>query len=73
MKRYTPPQLQDLSARTLAHYDAHADAFWLGTRDHDVSQNYSAFLGAIEPGCQQGSSAPRRHPAGPARRPIPHI
>ena len=48
MKRYTPPQLQDLSARTLAHYDAHADAFWLGTRDHDVSQNYSAFLGAIE-------------------------
>src|SRR5262249_52288495 len=37
-----------ISARTLAHYEAHADAFREGTRDHDVSQNYTAFLRAIE-------------------------
>ena len=37
-----------LTAQTLAHYDASADVFWEGTRNHDVSQNYAAFLGAIE-------------------------
>ena len=36
------------SARTLAHYEAHAARFWEGTRDHDVSQNYAALLDAIE-------------------------
>lgn len=38
---------QDLSAvtaATLSHYDRHADDFWLGTRDHDVSQNIDALL-----------------------------
>jgi SAM-dependent methyltransferase len=35
------------STRTLAHYDANARAFWEGTRDHDVSQNYDAFLRAM--------------------------
>ncbi len=35
------------SRRTLAHYDAHADSFWQGTRDHDVSQNLDALLGAL--------------------------
>lgn len=40
--------LEDVSARTLRYYDAHAEEFWEGTRDHDVSQNYAAFLGAIE-------------------------
>lgn len=38
----------DLSRRTLAHYDANADAFWEGTRDHDVSQNVAALLAAID-------------------------
>ena len=37
-----------VSSRTLAHYEAHADEFWEGTRDHDVSQNRAALLGAIE-------------------------
>ncbi|MGK2941933.1 MAG: class I SAM-dependent methyltransferase [Immundisolibacter sp.] len=32
------------SDRTLAHYDQHAQAFWNGTRDHDVSQNRDALL-----------------------------
>jgi len=36
-----------MSRRTLDHYEAHADQFWEGTRDHDVSQNYAALLDAI--------------------------
>jgi SAM-dependent methyltransferase len=36
------------SARTLAHYEAHAARFWEGTKDHDVTQNYAALLSAIE-------------------------
>ena len=35
------------SSRTLAHYEANARAFWEGTKDHDVSQNYHAFLRAL--------------------------
>jgi len=34
--------------RTLDHYEANATSFWEGTRDHDVSQNYAALLGAIQ-------------------------
>ena len=37
-----------LSEVTLAHYDQEAEAFWHGTRDHDVSQNHAALLDAIE-------------------------
>jgi SAM-dependent methyltransferase len=37
-----------ISTRTLAHYEANADDFWRGTKDHDVTQNYAAFLRAIE-------------------------
>ena len=33
---------------TIAHYDRLAAAFWKGTQDHDVSQNYAALLEAIE-------------------------
>jgi SAM-dependent methyltransferase len=40
--------LEEISARTLGHYDAKAEDFWEGTRDHDVSQNHAAFLRAIE-------------------------
>jgi SAM-dependent methyltransferase len=39
---------QAISARTLAHYEAHAASFWQGTRDHDVSQNYAALLDNLE-------------------------
>jgi len=41
------PDLDEIAARTLAHYDASADTFWEGTRDHDVTQNYEALLGAL--------------------------
>lgn len=36
--------LRSISARTLAHYDDSAAAFWEGTRDHDVRQNIAALL-----------------------------
>lgn len=36
------------SERTLGHYDRHAQAFWEGTRDHDVSQNRDALLRHIQ-------------------------
>ncbi len=39
--------LPDTSQLTLAHYEAHAEAFRDGTRDHDVSQNIAALLRAI--------------------------
>jgi SAM-dependent methyltransferase len=44
----TAEELAEATARTLGHYDRSAQAFWDGTRDHDVSQNYAALLGAIE-------------------------
>ncbi len=40
--------LRHFSEETIAHYDRSAGEYWDGTRDHDVSQNYTAFLGAIE-------------------------
>ena len=44
----TPQDLRAIAARTLAHYERHAQDFWQGTRDHDVSQNVEALLQAIE-------------------------
>jgi SAM-dependent methyltransferase len=44
----TPEDLKQIAARTLAHYDERAQAFWEGTRDHDVSQNIAALLQHIE-------------------------
>jgi SAM-dependent methyltransferase len=42
-----PPSSKEVikaSIITLAHYNEHADSFWSGTRDHDVSQNRDALL-----------------------------
>jgi SAM-dependent methyltransferase len=39
---------RSVSDRTLDYYNLHADAFWRGTRDHDVSQNILALLQSIE-------------------------
>jgi len=36
--------LKVISETTLNHYNRHAENFWQGTRDHDVSQNISALL-----------------------------
>jgi SAM-dependent methyltransferase len=42
------PELSRIAELTLGHYDRHADQFWQGTRDHDVSQNIAALLQHIE-------------------------
>ncbi len=44
----TRAQLQRISEGTLGHYERAAGAFWEGTRQHDVSQNYAALLGSLE-------------------------
>lgn len=44
----TPEDIERIVALTLAHYERHADEFWEGTRDHDVSQNIAALLQYIE-------------------------
>lgn len=39
--------LERITARTLADYDRRAEAFWTGTRDHNVRQNIDALLERI--------------------------
>ncbi len=48
IRTYDERQLRRISAITIGHYDRKAEAYRNGTRDHDVSQNYAAFLEAIE-------------------------
>jgi SAM-dependent methyltransferase len=36
--------LDEIETVTLGHYDENAESFWEGTKDHDVAQNYAAFL-----------------------------
>ena len=40
-------QLHTIETITLSHYDDNAVSFWKGTKDHDVAQNYQAFLSAF--------------------------
>jgi SAM-dependent methyltransferase len=40
--------LENVSSRTLEHYNSRAEDFWQGTRDHDVSQNIATLLDHIE-------------------------
>ena len=42
--------IEETTQRTVSYYDQSANDYWLGTRDHDVKQNYEAFLGSIEHG-----------------------
>jgi SAM-dependent methyltransferase len=46
--RHDAEQLRRISEATIAHYDRLAEAYWDGTRDHDVNQNHAALLDAIE-------------------------
>lgn len=50
MRQTTPnsSQFLPISEMTIEHYDRVAEEYWHGTRNHDVSQNYAAFLEAIE-------------------------
>jgi SAM-dependent methyltransferase len=43
-------ELNDIETATLGHYNQNAAAFWMGTKDHDVTQNYAAFLAAFPDG-----------------------
>lgn len=45
---WTPTDLQTITTRTLENYASRAEAFWTGTRDHDVRQNIDALLRHIE-------------------------
>lgn len=44
----TPDDADLITRSTLGHYDRHAEDYWQGTRDHDVSQNIAALLSFIE-------------------------
>jgi len=46
--RLNPADLEKIANVTLEHYDRHAEEFWEGTRDHDVSQNIESLLRYIE-------------------------
>lgn len=43
-------QISKITQATLQHYDSSAQQFFEGTREHDVSQNVNALLGAIRSG-----------------------
>jgi SAM-dependent methyltransferase len=43
-----PEAVQQIVGRTLEHYQARAEAFWEGTRHHDVEQNIEALLRHIQ-------------------------
>jgi SAM-dependent methyltransferase len=47
------PVLDDVTSTTLGHYEAGADGFREGTKDHDVSQNIEALLGELVGGGSQ--------------------
>ena len=40
--------IEDIEDITFKDYGAKADMFWERTKDHDVSQNYAAFLAPFE-------------------------
>ena len=46
--KLSPQELERITKLTLNQYDERAEAFWDGTRHHDVSQNIAALLKHIE-------------------------
>ena len=46
-KQLSSTDLETVVAVTVNHYESSAQSFWEGTRDHDVSQNYAAFIAAM--------------------------
>lgn len=47
-EKLAPDHLTQITETTVQHYNTHANRFWEGTRDHDVSQNREALLRHIE-------------------------
>lgn len=64
--KLTAQELATVAERTLGHYDRSAEAFWQGTRDHDVSQNVAAQLRHVE-----AAAAERRRTPGPPAQDCP--
>ncbi|MEM6989347.1 MAG: class I SAM-dependent methyltransferase [Myxococcota bacterium] len=48
MPKLDAEQLAEITDATLGHYNARAQSFWEGTRDHDVRENRAALLRGIE-------------------------
>jgi len=46
--KLNPQDLEKITDLTLDHYNRHAEDFWEGTRNHDVSQNIAAMLQYIQ-------------------------
>ena len=46
--RQVQPDLENISRLTLTHYEERAEAFWAGTKDHDVTENIAATLRCID-------------------------
>ncbi len=42
--RLKAEKLAEIETVTLGHYNLNAEAYWQGTKDHDVTQNTAAFL-----------------------------
>jgi len=43
-KSLSPVDLSNITSSTVKHYESCAESFWEGTKDHDVTQNYAAFM-----------------------------
>ena len=54
------------SVNMATNYEAHAEGFWEGTKDHDVTQNYAAFLDALPKRWGFACSRRRRPPTSVA-------
>ena len=48
LMKLDPEALQQIVGSTLEHYQARAEAFWEGTRHHDVEQNIEALLRHVQ-------------------------
>jgi hypothetical protein len=40
-------KLDEIEAATIDHYNQNAEAYWYGTKNHDVTQNYAALFSAV--------------------------
>ena len=52
LKNILHVDLEEIENLTIGHYEDNAESFRIGTKDHDVSQNIAAFLGALPKGKQ---------------------
>ena len=52
LKNNSHVYLEEIENLTIGHYEDNAESYRIGTKDHDVSQNIAAFLGALPKGKQ---------------------